>query len=231
MRCPIKFWSLGTACVAALFAVQLAHAELVFDNSTGDLLRRFNPGTVEVGDEIILAGEARLITNFVFQYYGENFSGNDEYARVRFYANDGPLSSGVPRPGTILYDSGPFQITATPRSTLVFDLATLAAGNLWNPGQGILVPSSFTWTVQFYNLDNNLGFQAGVDLYNPPTTGWDYNSYWDNDPMYGWLLKTNATLPMNFGARVEAVPEPNAIALGLGGALLVILFRAGLRRK
>jgi hypothetical protein len=230
MKCPIKLWSVGSACVAAFFAAQSAHAELVFDNSTTDLFKRFNPGSVEVGDEIILAGGARVVTNFVFQYYGEGFDG-DESARVRFYANDGPPSSGASRPQSLLYDSGPFSISATPRSTLVFDLATLAAGNLVNLAPGFAMPNSFTWSVQFYNLNNNVGYQAGVDLYNPPTTGWDYNSYWDNDPMLGWLLKTNATLAMNFGARVEAVPEPNAIALGVGGALLVLLFRAGLRRK
>ncbi len=226
----MKLSYLGTACVAAFLAGQSANASLIFDNSTGDQLERFNPGLVEIGDEIILAGSDRLVTNFVFQYYGENFTG-DELARVRFYINDGPPSSGAARPGTIIYDSSPFSIAQTPRSTLVFDLATLAAGNLWNPGQGIILPDSFTWTVQFYNPDNNLGYQAGVDLYGPPTTGYDYNSYWDNDPLNGWLLKTNATYNMNFGARVEAVPEPNAIALGLGGALLVLLFRAGMRKK
>jgi hypothetical protein len=230
MKCPIKLLYAGSACVAAFFVGQSANASLVFDNSTTDLFRRFNPGSVEVGDEIVLAGSDRLVTNFVFQYYGENFTG-DELARVRFYINDGAPSSGAARPSTVLYDSGPFSVTATPRNTLVFDLATLAAGNPWNPGQGILVPDAFTWTVQFYNPDNNLGYQAGVDMYDPPTVGYDYNSYWDNDPLSGWLLKTNASYNMNFGARVEAVPEPNAVVLGLGGALLVFLFRAGLRRK
>jgi hypothetical protein len=231
MKCPIKLWSVGSACAAALLACQSADATVVFNNTTGDLLERFNPALVEIGDEIVLAGTARVATNFVFQYYGENFSG-DEVARVRFYQNDGFPSSGVPSPGLVFYDSGPFSISATPRSTIAFDFTTLKAGNKFNPGQSFTLPNSFTWTVQFYNPDGNAGYQAGVDLYNPPTAGWDYNSYWDNDPLNGWLLKTNASYAMNFGARLEAVvPEPNTIVLGLGGALLVLLFRAGLRRS
>ena len=230
MNCPNKFWSIGSVCVATLLAAQSSNGELVFDNSTGDLLTRFNPTTYEVGDEIILAGGARTMTNFVFQYYGENFSG-DEFAQVRFYVNDGGADpSGAIRPGTLFFDSGPFSIIATPRNTLQFDLVQLTTGNILNLAPGFVLPNSFTWTVQFSGITGTE--TAGVDLYNPPTTGWDYNSYWDNDPFNGgWLLKTNGSLAMNFGARIEAVPEPNAIALGLGGALLVILFRAGLRRK
>lgn len=222
-------WYAGVTVLAGCIALQTARADLVFDNSTNDLLLNFNPGANEVGDEILLQGQARYVSSFIFQYYGDNFSG-DELARVRFYVNDGPPSSGVPRPGTILYDSGPFSIPATPRSTIILDALTLAAGNLWNPGQLVLVPDSFTWSVQFYNVTGSE--EAGVSLYNPPTVGWDYNSYWDNDPLSGWLLKTNTwSIPMNFAARVEAVPEPNAVVLGLGGALLVLLLRASIRRR
>lgn len=225
----MMLWKVGVAAFAGALALQTANAEVVFDNSSSDLLLNFNPGANEVGDEILLQGQARYLSSFVFQYYGDAFSG-DEMARVRFYVNDGPPSSGAARPGTILYDSGPFAIGATPRSTIVLDAVTLAAGNLWNPGQPVLVPDSFTWSVQFYNVTGSE--EAGVTLYNPPTVGWDYNSYWDNDPMSGWLLKTNAwSIPMNFAARVEAVPEPNAVVLGLGGALLVLLLRASIRRR
>ncbi|MCX7867415.1 hypothetical protein [Limisphaera sp. VF-2] len=207
-------------------------ATLVYDNSSNDLVIRFNPGPAEVGDEILLApGPERMISTFTFQYWGENFSG-DEQIRVRFYANDAFYAShnAFIAPGTLLYDSGPFSIPATPRQTIVLDYATLLAGNSGNP---VIVPDSFTWSVQFLNVNPGAGERAGLDIYDPPTTGWNYTSYWEKDPIQGWLLKTNQFgIPMNFGARVEAVvPEPNVLALGLGGGLLFLLARSRARRS
>ena len=228
MKRSIKIWHVGVACLATVFATQSANAATVFNNSTTDLLTRFDPAAFEVGDEIVLQGFERYITSFTFQYWGEGLSGGEQ-VQVKFYPNDGPLVSLAASPGIAFYDSGPFSIGNTVRSTILLDSATLAE-NLLNPGQPVLAPSSFTWSVQFFNVAG--AEKAGVDLYDPPSTGIDYNSYWEKDPLNGWLLKTNAfSIPMNFGARVEAVPEPNTVALGLGGALLVFLFRAGMRRK
>lgn len=218
--------------IAVVVAGALCHgASVVYDNSSNDYLIRFNPGTVEVGDEIILApGPERMISTFTFQYWGENFSG-DEQIRVRFYVNDAFYSSHNANiaPGTLLFDSGPFSIPATPRQTIVLDYATLLSGNGGNP---VIVPDSFTWSVQFLNVNPAGGERAGLDIYDPATTGWNYTSYWENDPINGWLLKTNQFgIPMSFGARVEAVvPEPNVLALGLGGGLLFLLARGRLRR-
>src|SRR5690242_10684909 len=48
--------------------------------------------TDEFGDQITLAvGAPQLVTSFDFQYYGVNFSGQEQ-VRVRFYANDGAVS-------------------------------------------------------------------------------------------------------------------------------------------
>ena len=207
-------------------------ATVVYDNSTNDQLVRFNPGAVEVGDEILLApGPERMISLFRFQYWGENFSG-DEQIRVRFYANDAFYLShnAFIAPGTLLYDSGWFNIMATPRQTILLDYPTLLAGNGGNP---VIVPNSFTWTVQFLNVNAGAGERAGVDIYSPPNVGWNYTSYWENDPISGWLLKTNQWgIPMDFAAYVEAVvPEPNVLALGLGGGLLFLMVRMRVRRS
>ena len=65
-----------------------AGADTIYDNSKNDLLTRFNPGNLEVGDEIVLAGSARYLTNFAFEFWAENpsspdlFSG-DVQARVK----------------------------------------------------------------------------------------------------------------------------------------------------
>src|SRR6266705_6861628 len=95
------------------------YAGTIYDNSVNDLSTRFNPGSLEVGDEIILSvtDPSRYLQTFSFEYYGTNTAGasfsGSVTAQVRFYLNDGPLDpvSGYPTPGTgasILYDSGAF---------------------------------------------------------------------------------------------------------------------------
>jgi hypothetical protein len=223
MKNLMKLCLAGVVLTGMLLAARPAHAWLVYDNSANDLLARFNPGTVEVGDEIILfnPNNATYLTNFDFQYYGEGSSGN-EMLQVRFYANDGPGGA----PGTVLFDSGAFSVTTTPRATLIFDESLL-----WYNGDRVYVPNVFTWTVEFSGTTDS-GESWGVDLYSPQDVGNNYTSYWDNDPVNGWLLKTNQFgVNMDFGARVWAVPEPSGIALGLAGAFLVLLFRSGLRKQ
>src|SRR5262249_17229508 len=111
---------------AIVTAAPQAGADTIYDNSKNDLLTRFNPGNFEVGDEIQLVRSARYLTNFAFEFWGENpnspdlFAGTVE-ARVRFYQNDGPEFHGYPTPGSVFYDSGWFTIERpTPRNTLQF---------------------------------------------------------------------------------------------------------------
>lgn len=205
-------------------------ASLVYDNSTGDLNTRLNPGTREIGDEIVLGGPAeRTIADFTFQYWGANFFGSDEEARVRFYRNDGPNSpAGPAEPGTVFYDSDWFAIGATTRATLVFtDFVTGAVV----PLSGLL-PNSFTWTVGFRGVNAVDGESAGVDLYNPPTVGGNYLEYWENTGPGGWEYRGEPNgLPANFGARINVVPEPSMIALGLIGGLAALGMRNRFKRS
>jgi hypothetical protein len=176
-------------------------ADLIYDNSRNDLSTRFSPGTNEVGDEIVMTttNTSRYVTNFSFEYYGTNFSGNEQ-ARLRFYRNDGTNStSGPPVPFTIIYDSGFFPIGAPPRATLIFTHA--------NSQLNVLVPDDFTWSVQFRGIDPGENIDVGVDLYSPPTVGANYDDYWDNGAD-GWQLKSIPSLAVNFAARVQASAQP-----------------------
>ncbi len=160
---------------------------LVYDNAETDLSIRFNPGALEIGDEIILdASAARYASEFVFEYWGLNsnqvdFVGNVQ-ARVRFYRNDGADFNGYPTPHTLLYDSGNFSLPTTTRSTVTIeDFASEAAVPLL-----VALPDSFTWTVQFSGLDE--GDAAGIDLFSPPIVGANFPDYWENDGSV-WRLK------------------------------------------
>jgi hypothetical protein len=177
--------------------------QLVYDNALNDLSYRFDPGLLEVGDEIILGGALRQLSRFSFEFWGVNSAGGDfqgnVQARVRFYRNDGPLiASGYASPGTVIFDSGNFAIPALPRATATFeDFQIDAVVPLV-----VALPATFTWTVQFSGLSSN--DSAGVDLYSPPVVGLTYRDYWELDAGQ-WRLKTNAVAAMDFAARFEAV--------------------------
>ena len=178
-------------------------ATTVYDNSINDLFLRFNTGAAEAGDEIVLAGTDRYLTNFSFEYWGTNsaspgntaFSGSVQ-VRIRFYLNDGPPSNGFNTPGTIFYDSGWLGgFGPTPASTLVFTAGTDF------PANGLFIPASnVTWSVQFQGLGAT--DSLGVDLYSPPVIGSNFPHYWETTGV-GWTFKTNAA-PADFGARLMA---------------------------
>ena len=228
MKSSLLIHCLAIGAVCSLSQSQLI-ADTVFNNGVNDLNTRFNPGTLEVGDEIVLAAGARYMTNFSFEYWGVNTSGGNfggsVQARVRFYQNDGSPFNGYATPGTSFYDSGWFSVSATSRSLLVFQ-----PGADGIPTGGLFLPSSdFTWSVQFQGLGPT--DQAGVDLYSPPTVGQDYPDYWQYDGT-SWALMTNS-VAVDFGAQFDAsitpVPEPTVIGLlGLGAAAVLTLAR---RRK
>jgi hypothetical protein len=201
-------------------------AATIFDNSSNDLLNQFDPGTAQVGDEIILAGTERNLIDFSFEYWGANsihpgtFSGTID-ARVQFYLNDGTPFNGYATPGTSFFDSGWFSVPMPLNTRATFDFTAGVDFPAW----GLVMPvvSNMTWSVQFQGM--GAGDSVGLDLYGPPTVGQDYPDYWQNTGT-GWTLMAN-TPPMNFAARMTAtVPEPSTLALSVFGGLgLLVMVR------
>ena len=212
------------------------YAGTIYDNSVNDLSTRFNPGSLEVGDEIILSvtDPSRYLQTFSFEYYGTNTAGasfsGSVTAQVRLYLNDGTPFNGYPTPGTVLYDSTPFAITTTPlgRATLNFTAGTdFPVGGLFlGPGPGGTLLTNMTFSVQFSGMGPT--DEAGLDLYSPPVVGGNYPDYWENNG--GWMLQTNV-VPISFAAKMEATPEPSPIALSILGGLGLLLARRWLWRK
>ena len=208
-------------------------ATTIFDNSVNVLVHRFNPGTVEVGDQIKLASTERFLTNFSFEYWGTNtampdnstFAGSVE-AKIKFYKNDGAPFNGYATPDHAFFESAWFPITIpTARDTFYF---TVEYGDF--PSGGLLIPvDEMTWSVQFQGM--GLTDTVGLDIYSPPVVGQEYPDYWANNPIGGWTLLTNG-VPMNFGARLEAtIPEPSALMLSIFGGLGILTLARRLRQK
>jgi len=213
------------------FALPLQSAT-IFDNSVNDLVTQFSPGTLEVGDQIVLASTERYLTDFRFEYWGTSsgasFAGAVQ-ARVRFYENNGPLFNGYYAPGSVFYDSGWFggfdAINDYPgRATINFSQGTDF------PDGGLFIPADeITWTIQFQGMGT--GDEVGVDIYSPAVVGGDYDDYWEYNG--GWTLLTN-TVPMDFAAVMYAnatIPEPSSLALSLLGGLGILTFARRLRRN
>jgi hypothetical protein len=224
-----SFRRTGAALAAALLtSVTVVSATSIYDNSVTDLNYRFNPGTLEVGDEIILGGTDRFITSFSFEYWAlanglpsGSFAGTPQ-VRIKFYKNDGAAFNGYATPGTVLFTSSWYNIpNPTDRNTLFYDISDFVTGFY-------LPVSNMTWSVQFQGLGGT--DSAGVDIYSPPVVGGELNDYWEFNG--GWSLKTNAAVDMNFAARIDAtVPEPSAFSIAILGGLGLILVRWRLAKR
>lgn len=197
--------------VLAFASAQTSRADLVYADTVNLTPYVLNSSNYIVGDEIILAGTSRLATNFTFEFWSSGLS-SSATVQIRFYLNDG--TGGAP--GTLLWDSGIDTLFTISPNLLTTNGATLS----YDPE--VVVPNQFTWTVQFDNLG---GGTAGVPIYTPPNVGGNFSDYWQNDGT-GWLLKTNASTDMSFGASLQAtVPEPSTLALALVGAAGLLIAR------
>lgn len=178
-----------------------AEPVIVYDNST-DYSGMDYVTTNEHGDEVILDGTARVITEFQFEYYADFIRQGDELARVRFYANTGPLWENDPDYATPalppLWDFT-FQIS-TGYQTAVISVPS------------IRVPDKFTWTVEFLGLSQRVtapADEAGLLMYGSAFPGTSFDDFWERLPS-GWAPLARSDVPKNnFGARILAV-TPNA---------------------
>jgi hypothetical protein len=173
---------------AALFATALEGA-IVYDN-TSNFEQLFNDSRLESGDEVTLAGTARVITEFAFEYYAEFATTGDETAKVRFYRMDGaPGENPFNTPGTLLYESSAFGIESGYRTVRISELA------LWIPGD------TFMFSVEFRGVTAEES--VGLLYYDPPTVGTSGSYFWEKENG-AWSAVASVDAGNNFSARVTA---------------------------
>ncbi|MGA1014747.1 MAG: hypothetical protein ACO3VS_06350, partial [Limisphaerales bacterium] len=161
MKSLISFKStlVAAALVGIAFAAQ-AQTEVVYDNSSDPILGTFAPSdkSLEFGDQIVLDGSSRIVTEFRLEYYSSEAAGD---ATVRFRSNSGPNLE----PADILFESATIPLQAN------FNTINI---------EGIGVPISgdtFTFTIEF----DVAGTQdVGLILRNPPSVGSSFDDVWVN---------------------------------------------------
>jgi hypothetical protein len=225
-------WILLLAVLASLVSTRaqviVYQDAATYENAVGDYLP-------EYGDQIDLVGSARILTKIQFEYLGDFYAQGDEKARLRIYANDGPLWQGNPdyaTPGTVLWESPTFGISNG------FHLVELVVPS-------IRVPNTITWTVQFFGVTMKTGIvtpdpnittdTVGLLFYGNPEIGLNYNDFWERLPT-GWgPVQLAGVAKNNFGASVTAIPEaiagqtnnpPGALTVTAQGNLLYVRWPA-----
>jgi hypothetical protein len=183
------------ACLA-VFCAAASRAEIVFDSSDPEELPLYVPGTSEIGDEILLAGEARTLTRLRFDYYLDPRAGNTVTGRVRVYLNNG--AGFPPRPQEVLYSSPSIR------------LATGYA-NIDVSGVAIDVPASFTVALLFQNVPPSLASRVGPVFYGlpRPAIGRGFDDYWvRTNGVWVPARFPNGQPPVHLSLYAEAQPDP-----------------------
>ncbi|MEY4386020.1 MAG: hypothetical protein RLY20_1303 [Verrucomicrobiota bacterium] len=198
---------LGCAALGARASVY------VYDNSTSDQTNRLAAvDNLKFGDEVTLGANYPanpMMTHFDFLFWATNTTALTVDVELRL--NDGPTFNGYATPGTLVYGYYGYALSDTARSTLGFD-----AGTDFSSSGLYLAGDTLTLCVNFHF--NGGGGTAGVDLYNPPTEGSSYIDYWQYNGSNWELTTNNVFATVNFGIRIEAVPEPTVFAIfALGG--------------
>ncbi|MBM4019395.1 MAG: PEP-CTERM sorting domain-containing protein [Planctomycetes bacterium] len=201
------------ALVAALAAAAVlgpaARAEIVYDNTVNSQGYAYTP-LAELGDAVYLDGTARIVTAFKVLLYSSDPDLVTIDLESRFYANDGPGDE----PGTLLWSDVLWGLDVLP-GTQTVDFAV----------PSVVVPDVLTWTV------NTGSGTVGPVMYDPPVVGASDDYFWMNDGT-GWGAWWFGGYPVaNFGAMIEAVPEPATLCLLGAGLAGVAVGRLRRNRK
>jgi hypothetical protein len=226
-----KMWA-----VAILTSVTVAAQDvLVYDNTSTNIdnyVLNF-PNGQEIGDQIYLANYTAYpyLTGFSFEYFSPNtaFSSGTITADVRFYLNDGPQFNSYNSPGTLFYDTGPFDIqtpwsyyTGTNSAVLAFTNTDLYSDASVNLDPTMKLPADFTVSVTFTGLSGS--DHVGLNDFESPAVGSNYGDYWYNNGGSWQLLSFNNSPPIAFGMQFYAAPEPATVCLVMTGAALLAGF-------
>ena len=155
-----------------------------------------HPSFRECGDEIVLAGQNRIVDKITFYWTAVNPVTFD--IQITIYKNDGTLVGGALRPNTILWRK-------------LFKNVTIAEGMELNRMEfavpRVVVPENFTYSTK---IANPVGRPCYV-IFDPPTIGSSANYVWAAGDNPGTWGRYNLSGADNFAVEVNAIPEYSEI--------------------
>jgi hypothetical protein len=156
---------------------------------------------VEWGDEVQLAGNARIGKRLEILMYGDEITSE---TILSLYDNTGINGA----PNNLLWTANLGDMHYSSPTTLSAALPD------------VLLPDTVTWTFKCHRPNPNT-FIGNV-VYDPPSVGSSGDWYWYNDGS-GFQSSPIPGLVANFGAKITAVvPEPSTLALlGIGALSLL----------
>jgi hypothetical protein len=189
---------------------------IIYSNTTtdtGDTEAYTINGFTQIGDQLALAGTARLATLATVQFFSDGSAGTFD-ATLRFFAI-GP-NSGTPVGSQLGSD---FVLTgiSAPSNNVVnvpFSLSNLA------------VPDNVIFTVQVSNFSSGVDIN-GLSMFEPPTIGSSDNTFAIANTGSGFIQTPTANENVFFELQGVDIPEPVTTGLA-GSALLAFLL---LRRR
>ena len=202
--------SMGLALIGALMLATPARAAVVYRNINDDptLPSEAIPNNVEIGDDVLLEGSERVVTQFSIPIYNSINSAYTGSFTARFYEfGESGLPEGAPIwQGIALVTNG-----AGGDRTLVF------------PVPNVTVPDQFAWTLEFTTtLASTEEDGIGPLLNDIPQVGDSLNEFYvrDNGAFGAFNYVDDGTPQANFQAEIIAeVPEPAALGFLAVGAL------------
>ena len=167
----------------------------------------------QYGEEVTVSGANWQVTSLQIEIYSQGTfptgggigPGSADF-QASIYANNGPQGA----PGTLLW-----------QSAITLDNYPAGLSVLTYAVPNIVVPSQFTWALQYSNYSNPIAPPA-LPTANAPTIG-TYDTEWFGGPT-DWGKSDNI-----FMAQVIAVPEPGPGILLSGGVLALLIF--AIRRR
>jgi hypothetical protein len=188
-------------------------AGTIYDNTTTRQGMSLNFTKLQQGSEVNADGTERFVTDLCVGMSQQGVDGTADM-QARLYANNG--AGG--KPGTLLWE-GP--LLKKVHLTGGIDLIDFSVPM-------VLVPDTFTWTVQISNTDP---VAVGLPNFGPPTVG-SSPANWFGDDSTGWTKDPSSPYP--YEGRVEAVsavPEPSTALLLIAGSGLVLCGRVCSRTR
>lgn len=212
---PQGRWFVVVSSLLSLAMPPVVNADtIIYDNTVNFRGAIISGREAEWGDGATLAATDRVVTRISLMIHAVDGDHSSD-VRVRLFEGG---DDGLNLPGAMLWESELFE-----------QMNILEGSNLYDFDiPNVTVPDSLTWTLKLSNVGGSKG-TVGPRFMDPPVVGSSQEHFWQRTAQGTWF-RGFAHLYPNFGARIEAVPEPGTLVLLAFAAALLLRNRGAGQR-